>query len=49
VPAARAAALALTGAAAGAVTELASTRVDDNFSIPVVVAVSVGALGAVIT
>jgi dolichol kinase len=49
VPAARAAALALIGAAAGAVTELRSTRIDDNFSIPVVVAASVGALGAVIT
>jgi dolichol kinase len=38
-------ALAAAGAAAGAVTELGSSRVDDNFSIPIVVAASVATLG----
>lgn len=37
--------LALTGGAAGALAELASTRVDDNFTVPVAVAAAVAAAG----
>lgn len=49
MPIAHAAALAVAGAAVGALAELNATRVDDNFSIPVVVAASVTALGTAIT